>query len=293
MIQQGWKRQQEPRRDELELVVKRVSTGSGQKNSFLDSMLGSGSTRVVSEAAGAMKRPAAQATLRMQAVSPGEAPAKPKGVIRLFIVVMAFTGVMAKTKPWNSLGSWKLTSLTRAESDAPAGAAPAAPEAASKPTEAEALRKLPIVDAGGKAVALFRSERGNWYGVNAAGELSQMTADAASAQLSLPRLQGTGFKSVARHGGRIWAMDVDTGILANLLPLRSHIASEVETVILEGGEVKLRTHSGLIAELGTEGFGPKQERLSAVLADLEARKKHASSVDLRYADTAVVRLAAR
>ena len=54
-----------------------------------------------------------------------------------------------------------------------------------------------------------------------------------------------------------------------------------------------RLHGGLSADLGEDAFKKKQQRLVAVLADMNARKKRAASVDLRFENTAVVRLASR
>jgi cell division septal protein FtsQ len=57
--------------------------------------------------------------------------------------------------------------------------------------------------------------------------------------------------------------------------------------------MSLRTHSGLLALLGSGDLKAKEAKLAAVLMDLEARKKHASQVDMRFENSAVVRLASR
>ena len=66
-----------------------------------------------------------------------------------------------------------------------------------------------------------------------------------------------------------------------------------EGIWFEGSDVNLRTAEGAEARLGSEDFKSKEARLAAVLADLAARKQRPALVDLRFKDTAVVKLASR
>jgi hypothetical protein len=244
---------------------------------WVDSILGTGSTR----------------TLRMRAVDPGvdaqaaepvPKAAKPKGYVRLVLAGAVLAVVAAKTRPWNSLGALGLPAKFQAKAAAEPKEkeAPAAPEA-----------KLPLLDAGGKAVALWRSGSGAWFGVNAKGYLSRMTDAEAAAALSLPKVEGAALESEEKRSGKLLRLAVDPQQWGELLPLPDSLAAECAMLTLHGREFRLRTHSGMSAELGEGAFQEKLAKLSLVLADLQARKRRAASVDLRFDNTAVVRLAAR
>jgi hypothetical protein len=222
-------------------------------------------------------------TLRVQALRSNDDITQPtskrrKGVLRLVALVLAFSWVMVKTKPWQQLP--KLESKKAVEPS---------PEAAPLG---------PVVDAKGRAMALWRHENGLWYLVNAAGQLRKATDLEAAARIDLPQVAGVKAKAVqtgsARNAARMLVLDLQPGLLSQLLPLSFEIAPEIGWVsFAAGGEVSLRTQGGATVLLGTDNFREKEARLSAVLADLAARHKRAAGVDLRFKDSAVVRLASR
>ena len=287
MISQGWrnqKRSEEP----APLQIKRVNTrNSSSGGAWLDAMLGQGSSRTVGGAVSRFRQaapePPAKApktVLRMQAVGSGadeKAPAKSKGFLRLALACLALAAAAAKFKPWQAASSIKVSELVHVVK-APAAAVEV---------------KLPIVDAGGTPQALWHSAGGQWYGINDKAQLSRLSEDEAAMLFKLPHLEGAALESVEKHGSRVLALGVDPSQLAELLPLRPDLAAECEAVCVQGREIRLRFTGGFTAELGEGGFRAKLEKLSAVLADLGARKKRASSVDLRFENSAVVRLASR
>ena len=299
MISQGWKSQKHSEAP-APLQVKRVNTQAARGGSWMDSMLGEGSSRTVAGAVGRFRRqaeaaepsPAPQkAVMRMQALGSGNspAPAKPKGYLRLVLVLLALAAGMAHFRPWQALSGLRLPKLVQVSGEAPETAQAAQVAVIAKPAEA----KLPLVDAGGAPVALWRSESGQWYGVNSNACLSRMSDSDAASKLELPRLEAPGLGYQEKHGGRVAVLNVETAQLAELLPLRGDLAAEIDTVRVQGRDIKLVAHGGAVIDLGESDFKRKQAKLAAVLADLGARKKRAGSVDLRYDNTAVVRLAAR
>lgn len=301
MMYQGWKAQSEKRAEQIEPKRVTLRWGGGRedasrvvKHGWLDSMLGAGSRKAVTQAftKGEPRRSSRPpATLRMQALRSNDDVTQPasrrgKGLIRLMTLAILFSWVMAQTKPWKHLPSMALTSKAgNLKSHAPV------------PMK-EVLPQGPVVDAKGKSLALWRGESSGWYLVNAAGQLRRATDMEAASRIDLPQLTGVKSKFVetgsSRPAARMLMLDTQPGLLAQLLPLSSEIAPEISWVILGlGGEVSLRTQSGAEIRLGTDDFKAKEARLSAVLADLAARHKRAASVDLRFKDSAVVRLASR
>lgn len=282
------------------MEIKRVSTRGSAGGTWFDAMLGQGSARTVNSAVGRFRREAApnayvapQRTMRMRAVGSGseeEVQVKSKGYFRLGLAGLALVFVAARFKPWQSLESMKLSQLIKVQEPAAAATPQATPVT---PAATEVASNLPLVDAGGTAVALWRSETGGWYGVNSKAELSKMLEADAAVKLNLPQLSGAAAHLEEKHGGRVIQLQLDPQQLAELLPLREDLAGDVDLVIVKGRDFSLRTSGAGLADLGEDDFKRKQARLAAVLADLGARKKRAASVDLRFENTAVVRLAAR
>jgi hypothetical protein len=294
MISQGWKTQRRPEA-EAPLTIKRVSLqgGPNARGGWLSDMLGKSGSGVLREATrqrlqgSRIARPAAPTTLRMRAVDPSEAPQaqlKPKGYLR--IALLAFGGLVLalRARPWLSSLSIKMP-LALAPVEKPLEKAP---DSAPKAPAASAL-----LDAGGSPLALWRSASGQWFGVNTRAQLSRMPEADATTNLKLPRLEGPGLASEEKRNGHILELQIDPAELSQLLPLRPDLAAAVDSVLLQGGSVSLRLHNGTLAALGESDFKRKQDRLVAVLADLLAKGKRPGSVDLRYDNTAVVRLASR
>ncbi len=281
MIEQGWRSQNalrvaEPSRAEPS-QVKRLNL-SGARGHWVDAMLGAGSRKVVEKAfAGARAQgPAAGRPLQMRAQGSEEEgtplPRKRKGVIRLLAALAALGWVAAQTRPWEGIRFVKATVP-----------APEAPAAQPSP-------KATVADAGGKALALWQGRDGQWYGVNKKGGLTRMGREDALARLDLPHLSAAAVAGEEKGGKVELSLKMPEGMLEELLPLEESLATEVESLSVGEGGARLRTHSGILAELGLGGYKAKQARLAAVLSDLAARRKRAALVDMRYEGTAVVKL---
>lgn len=284
MIHQGWKSQNQGRPAEPEpfrTLEAKLRPGKGPH--WLDSMLGQGSRKALGQALGPFERAGRQAlpsgqpmpVKRMEAV--GAEPRqgrKRKGLIRMVLAGSAALWALAQFRPWESLG----------------GLGPAR-EVKAREESREGHR--PILEPSGKALALWHAEDGSWFEVNADAELRPVESKEAMKRLDLPRLAGARVLAEEKRGGRMLKLDLKEGLLEDLLPMEESLASEVESVWIEGDQVRLKTHNGTWAVLGDAEFSKRQARLSAVLSDLAARKKRASSVDMRFEGSAVVRLASR
>jgi hypothetical protein len=234
--------------------------------------------------------------MRLQAVGSGEeALHKPKGLIRTLSIGILGLWLCMHFHVFRALGDLKLPSLTLStpEISQLKAKAEAAPQAPAPEKEAPAQPAGPLVQAKGKPVALWNGADGAWYFVNQAGQLEACSAEEASQRIDLPVLEGVAAKQEPLGSQRVLALDLNPGLLSQLLPLSQEIAPEVQGIWFEGSDVNLRTAEGAEARLGSEDFKSKEARLAAVLADLAARKQRPALVDLRFKDTAVVKLASR
>jgi hypothetical protein len=229
---------------------------------------------------------------RLRAVGSGqERPSQPKGYLRMGLAGIVLWVLGVNTRPWEALDFvFKPGPAKAARQKAPKAEPKAEARVEAKKAEPG---PLPLADAGGEPVALWLAEGGQWHSVNAEGGLSRISAIEAQAQLGLPRLAGAPAAYLEKGKHRILALGLDPAQLQELLPLRSDLAAELDYIELQGRKVRLRIHGGIAAELGEDGFRAKQDRLAAVLADLRAKKKRAVNVDLRFENSAVVRLASR
>jgi hypothetical protein len=291
------------------METKRVSTRKSSAGTWFDAMLGDGSAKTVTGAVGNFRRPAVaqrktlvpRDTLRMRAVgSEGAEPEtiKPKGYFRFGLLGLGVLVVCGRFKVLSSLESLKLPAFVTIQ--APAADASASAQVTADPTPGLTPEPTPVVqanlsfeNAGGNPVALWRSNSGQWYGVNSKAELSKMLESEASAKLNLPEIAGVPALAEGTSNSQVFRLQLDPEQLSELLPLREDLAGDVDMVIVKGRDFSLRTNGAGIADLGEDNFKRKQARLAAVLADLGARNKRASSVDLGFENTAVVRLAAR
>jgi cell division septal protein FtsQ len=160
--------------------------------------------------------------------------------------------------------------------------------------EAVRLSALPVDPAGGTALALWQDGAGRWWQVNGKAELRPCEGPAAKESLGLPELRGVSAAAQEHGQGKRLALRLPAGLLKTLLPLEPSVASEVRAVLLDDpAQPALLTHDGTRCLLDLGDWERRQRRLGLVLADLAAKKRRASLIDLRYEDTAVVRPAGR
>ena len=112
----------------------------------------------------------------------------------------------------------------------------------------------------------------------------------AAENLGLPEIRGLAAHSEAWRGSRRTVLDIAPDRLGALLPLDPAVSSEVRALSLENpAQPALLTHDGARCLLDAKDWNLAQKRLGMVLADLAARRRRASLIDLRYDGTAVVR----
>jgi len=196
-------------------------------------------------------------------------------------------------------GGWAkdLASLFHSSTDAEKAreeAEKARAERLAQQKEMARLAALPVVPAGGEALALWQDGAGRWWQVNGKAELSPSGGPGAKDGLGLPELRGVAAMAEEHGGGRRLSLQVPSGLLKDLLPLEPSVASEVRALLLDDpAHPALMTHDGTRCLLDSADWSRRQRRLGLVLADLAAKKRRASLIDLRYEDTAVVRPAGR
>jgi hypothetical protein len=281
---------------------------------MLDRLLGQGASHTLGKAVGtAIARarapkatapeapaPAREAVVyrpRFQAVGAGEAPLARgrKGVIRGFLLVSGLLAAAVALKPWQRLGALHvdvaaLFSTPDPEAQAKADALKHQQDAA----EAAHLASLPMVASTGKALGLWQDGQGRWFTVDSDGLLAPGSAPGTRSSLGLVQLRGLAAHSEPHGQGRRLRLDLPEGLLKEILPLKPAVASEAQALLLsEAGEPVILTHDGARCLLSREHWEAQQERLALVLADLAARRRRASLIDLRYEDSAVVRPAGR
>jgi hypothetical protein len=160
--------------------------------------------------------------------------------------------------------------------------------------EAAHLATLPVDPAGGTALALWQDGSGRWWQVNGKAELRPSVGPAAKDSLGLPELRGVSAGAEEHGQGKRLTLRLPAGLLKELLPLEPSVASEVRALLLDDpAQPALLTHDGTRCLLDASDWQRRQRRLGLVLADLAAKKRRASLIDLRYEDTAVVRPAGR
>lgn len=295
-----------------------ASTRNEAQGNFLDRLLGEGSTQVLGRAVGtaigslrrgATKAEAARPALlqsrraplmqskRMEAVGSGEAPLPRgrKGVIRGFLMVLGLLWAVAMLKPWQRAGELNMDLAALFSAPDPAADAKRALEKRRRESlEAARLAALPLIPASGEPLGLWQDGRGQWYSVDANGGLAPGEAPGRRASLGLVQLRGVAALSEPKGQGRSLRLDLPEGLLKDLLPLQPGVASEAQALLLsDKGEPVILTHDGARCLLSLEGWEKQQARLALVLADLAARRRRASLIDLRYDDSAVVRPAGR
>ena len=193
--------------------------------------------------------------------------------------------------------SQDLASLFRASSDEDHAKEALKQEAEAQEKEAQDqahLAALPVDPAGGSALALWQDGSGKWWQVNAKAELRPCSGPADRDSLGLPELRGVAAEASEHGQGKRLSLKLPEGLLRALLPLQPSVASEVRALLLDDpAQPALLTHDGTRCLLDPSDWERRQRRLGLVLADLAAKKRRASVIDLRYEDTAVVRPAGR
>jgi ferric-dicitrate binding protein FerR (iron transport regulator) len=151
----------------------------------------------------------------------------------------------------------------------------------------------PVARLKGDAVALC-SSAGKWYEVDSQGRVMPSGGPEEKAHIGMPLISAGGVQPVAENGAWIMKLGASAADLEGLFPLQAAISTEVATLLLdEPGNVRILTHDGTMAWLGQGHLQEKEARLAAVLADLAPRGKKSWQIDLRYEDSAVVRVASR
>ena len=301
---------------------------SNSQPGFLDKMLGQGSQAKLQSTFASQRRPAAapkapswtKAKLEAVGSAPGAVPAGKKGVGRALLAVVALGFGLMRLHPWShgqgeaallrrpqpaaaeapgadSGWSKDFASLFHASSEAEKAheeAQKALAERVKDQQESARVAALPVDAAGGAALALWQDGTGRWWQVNAKAELRPCSGPGAKDSLGLPELRGVGAEAEEHAGGKRLSLKLPRGLLKDLLPLEPSVASEVRAIQLDDPtQPALLTHDGTRCLLDASDWERRQRRLGLVLADLAAKKRRASLIDLRYEDTAVVRPAGR
>ncbi len=313
MIQQGWSRQRrEANTQSPESGAARSSRWRELKHeaapkrgpSFLDRMLGKGADKTLRKAWGESRDPSpasgsSRATLKIETVGGlAQRSAGRPGLLRTVAVVLiaGWLGLRI-TYAW-------LDRTQAGEKSVPAAQPLADPKLAKESgwmsrffgddeTPEQRFKRLPVLQASGKAVGYTQDSLGRWYAVNDEGELREADLAEFRKQLALPQLRGI-FAWAERRSGKVKRLQISEGLLEELLPLPHDLASNVEWIWVDDKTgASLRTYGGTRLDLGREDLHDKALRAAVVLADLGARRRHAVSVDMRQAGAAVVRLAGR
>lgn len=303
---------------------------SNAQPGFLDKMLGQGSQAKLQSTFAQPARPAAPAPkapqwtkAKLEAVgsAPSGVPTGKKGVGRALLAVMVLGFGLVRLHPWTRAkeevallrrpapapvaasshddSGWAkdFASLFHATSDtekAREEAQKALTERLQDQKEMARVAALPVDAAGGAALALWQDGSGRWWQVNAKAELRPCSGPGAKDSLGLPELRGVAAEAEEHAGGKRLSLKLPKGLLKDLLPLEPSVASEVRAIQLDDPtQPALLTHDGTRCLLDASDWERRQRRLGLVLADLAAKKRRASVIDLRYEDTAVVRPAGR
>jgi hypothetical protein len=278
-----------------------------QPAGFLDRMLGRGAQASLARPmARPMARPAAQNArprLEMHG-SQAPQPVRHKGVLRVALALGLLAWTLAAFKPWHHVADLAagLRSM-RGHDSAPKVKHPAAvdpllallPTAVPSPvqTVGPTPAGTPVALLREAAAALVKAGDGRWYAVDRLGYAAPSLGPDQPSTLGLPFLTGARVQAAAESGQ--WRLKVSGAeALASILPLRQQLATEVESIDLSNpADPVLRIVDGASVRLGPGDSFARQAWLAAVLADLAAKGKHASQIDLRFRGQAVVRLAAR
>jgi hypothetical protein len=285
---------------------------------FMDRFLGAGSGRALRGAAGALfgsgeppkprRRPPAPAAAeprretrgfseaRMQVVGGGESqlPHGRRGLGRAFLAVLALSGTVAALRPWQKSGMIKAdwSALFRIPDAVGASGADqqAAADSRQAAEDAAKLAALPFQAGTGTALGLWRDSSGRWWRVDGEGALAPCADPEAPENLGLPEIRGAAAHAEEYRGGRRLLLNLPPGRLAELLPLQSAMASEVQAIdVQDPTQPILLTLDGVRCLMGDTDWSGRQKHLALVLADLAVRRRRAAQVDLRFEGTAVVR----
>lgn len=277
---------------------------------FLDGLLGRGSVeslkRAFAHGGSGVRRPVAVARpksppspaaprreARMQVVgaSDDHLPRGRKGLGRAVLVVLGLASAVTALRPWQKEGLMKADWTALFEIPAQAGVDRPRQQARIQSTEdAAKLAALPLQMASGRPLGLWRDGSGRWWTVDADAALAPCADPLGTENLGLPEISGVSAHAEAYRGGRRLLLNLPPGRLGELLPLRTSVASEVRAVVLaDPAQPVLITFNGTRCLMGGGDWTQCQRRLALVLADLAARHRGASQVDLRFEGTAVVR----
>jgi hypothetical protein len=283
---------------------------------FMDRFLGAGSAQILRSSAAALfggppkprrQAPAAAAPAprrearglsepRMQVVGGGEseAPHGRRGLGRGFLAVLALSGTMAALRPWQKAGVLKADWSALFQVPEAAGASGTAQQSAAAAKaaaeDAAKLAALPFQAGTGVPLGLWRDSSGRWWRVDGEGALAPCVDPEAAENLGLPEIRGAAAHAEEYRGGRRLLLNLPPGRLAELLPLQSCMASEVQAVdVQDPAQPVLLTLDGVRCLMGDTDWSGRQKHLALVLADLAVRRRRAAQVDLRFEGTAVVR----
>lgn len=274
---------------------------------WLDRLLGTGSSQVLNRARASRPVPApapVKPRVSRPAVEmvgkPGQtlSPAR-KGMIRAMVGLALLVWAGFALRPVAKTAWKKFSTHQKARGKAALQAAKPVLQAAEKDSTLEAALVKPTPE--GTPVAKLKSEAvalcsagGRWYEVDAQGRVSASGGPEEKSHIGMPLISAGGIQQVVEKG--VWVMKLNAGAadLEGLFPLQPMLAPEVAAIMLnESGNVRVLTHDGTVAWLGQGRLQEKEARLAAVLADLAPKGRRAWQIDLRYEDSAVVRVASR
>ena len=275
----------------------------GQQPHWLDAMLGAGSRKKIKRGTSRVLESNARLTRpeipRSQSKQAGLVPARPRrGWIRIGLAAGVLIWSLTIIRPWDHLRN--MVDHLQASREGKAVEVAAQPRPAEGPAEAEAalpqetvpLKLTPVIPGlRGGPVALWEGRSGTWFQVDAQGNLDKTEGPALAENLGLPILQGVGSRKVPDGDRLVLKLESDGKLLASLFPLHSDLAPEIATVKLnDTRNPVLVTVSGVTVPMGEGEYQTKQARLALVLNDLAAKKRRAVQVDMRYSNSAVVKL---
>lgn len=270
---------------------------------WLDRLLGTGSSKVLNQSRASRPAPVKPRVSRpaVEMVGkPGQSlsPAR-KGMIRLMVGLGLLAWAGFALRPVVKTAWTKFSAHKKVRGKAALQAAKPALQAAEKDATLEAALVQPTPE--GTPVARLKSgpmalcsAGGRWYEVDAEGRVSPSGGPEEKTHIGMPLISAGGIQQVVEKG--VWVMKLNAAAedLEGLFPLQPMLATEVAAIMLnEGGNVRVLTHDGSVAWLGQGHLQEKEARLAAVLADLAPKGRKAWQIDLRYEDSAVVRVASR
>ena len=295
-------------RPERILHVRGTRGAPSNKPHWLDAMLGSGSSRALNQSTRGMLERNKKLTRPPQSRVNVEIPKAKnaskgagKGWIRIGVLAGAALWSLSVIRPidrmQDAMERWKATQGgSHAEKAVASRAAKGSGEAqASIPNKELRANLTPVIPGlSSSAVALWKSAEGNWYQVDVEGNLNKSVSPQSKENLGLPVVLGAKARKMAEEDRIVLRLDNNRDIFGKIFPLNKDLAPEIESVQVEDPmNPVLVTVDGIHAPLGEGDYQTKQARLALVLRDLAAKNRQVDKVDMRFSNSAVVKLKGR